>query len=211
MCGQKADNFCTLQVSHRGLRALRRLGALQRLSLASCQHLDDDSLAALPAFSSLRALSLERSSSKNITARGMSHYNCLPSGQWSGQQGAHSLQDGVPWILDDVQLLCQTVTPACCTTGFDALAALTALEELNVGYTAAPQASVLGWTTLQRLRLLSLDSCAIEDRWAAAWQDVPQVSFWPASASWHCTQHPSIKHGDAHEPSWLLVTKAHLE
>ena len=73
-------------------------------------------------------------------------------------------------------IVCSLLQPAhpagACSTcdaaaaGFDALARLTALEELNVGYTAAPQASVLQWTTLKRLRVLSLDSCAVEDRHA---------------------------------------------
>ena len=59
-----------LQVSEGGLRSLRRLGALQRLSLLGCQHLNDDCLAALPALSALSALTLERCCSKRITVRG---------------------------------------------------------------------------------------------------------------------------------------------
>ena len=56
------------------------------------------------------------------------------------------------------------MTPCTVPAGFDALAKLTALESLAVGYTAAPQASILQWTTLRRMRMLSLDSCALEDR-----------------------------------------------
>ena len=140
-----------MQVSHQGLKSLRRLSALQRLNLASCQHLNDECLAALPALSSLTALSLERCCSKRITSR-----------------GAHASDTFNPNAVNHSSCCCACAKPRHdamhCPAGFDALAKLTALESLAVGYTAAPQASILQWTTLRRMRMLSLDSCALEDR-----------------------------------------------
>ena len=61
--------------------------------------------------------------------------------------------------------------------GFEALGALTALEELNVAFTAASQGSMLSWTRLTRLRVLNMDSCEVNAKCAgpAARHPLPAV------------------------------------
>ena len=50
--------------------------------------------------------------------------------------------------------------------GLEALGELTALEELNVAFTAASQGSMLSWTRLTRLRVLNMDSCDVDAKYA---------------------------------------------
>ena len=57
-------------------------------------------------------------------------------------------------------LMCQLLA------GFEALGELTALEELNVAFTAASQGSMLSWTRMTRLRRLNMDSCPVNAKCA---------------------------------------------
>ena len=87
-----------LQVSRAGLQALHGLTQLQRLSLAGCQRLDNSSLAALPALVGLRALSLERSTGRHLSAEGGPSPACLTASLLCGAHG----RSACPGILQEL-------------------------------------------------------------------------------------------------------------
>ena len=60
-------------------------------------------------------------------------------------------------------MLLLTTTNVCAPSGMDAIANMSTLEELNIGYTGVGDTGVASLGQITSLRVLNMDSCDITD------------------------------------------------